>query len=269
MRKKNKSQKGFTLIELLVAIAIIGILANLILISFKDSKKKAEIAKVLQWSNSSIYHMLGANSMGIWRFNGDLNDASGNENNCDTYDNNENLIATTYVNGIAGQGVDFDGSTYLNCGDDGSLNPMDEVTIEAWVYRKGSGSGVRQGIVQKYNNDNYMIEYNSTDGKIKFWLECAHVDSDLELTLETWTHVAAVKGSSNEMRLYINGVKQGTVPDPTCSQDLISAEDFNIGRYRAGGGYFEGIIDEVRIYSEGFSKNIAREHYLKGKLTHK
>ena len=38
MRKNNEPQKGFTLIELLVAIAIIGILANLILKHYLKGK---------------------------------------------------------------------------------------------------------------------------------------------------------------------------------------------------------------------------------------
>ncbi|MCK4781584.1 prepilin-type N-terminal cleavage/methylation domain-containing protein [Candidatus Parcubacteria bacterium] len=258
MRKNNKLQKGFTLIELLVAIAIIGILANLILINFKDSKKKAEIAKVLQWSNSSIYHMLGANSMGVWKFNGNLNDASGNRNSCSITGD------AGYVSGVAGQGLEFDGTgDYVSCPDDDSLDPINEATIEAWIYLRNSGAG-SQIIVSK-SDSNYSVKYNSATGKIDFVLFCNTISSDSAISSNSWTHIAAIKGASDEMRLYINGEKQLAVN--SCSHPLQSATPLYIGG--DGTNDFEGIIDEVRIYSEGFSENIAREHYLKGELTHR
>ncbi|KPJ56791.1 hypothetical protein AMJ49_03915 [Parcubacteria bacterium DG_74_2] len=255
MRDKNK---GFSLIELLVVIAIVGILASIVLVSIKGMRKKSEIAKVLQWSNSSIYHILGVNSMGIWSFNGDLKDSSGSGNNCSLHGDSD------YVSGIAGQALEFDGTgDYVSCLDTGDkLDPVHEVTIEAWVYRKGSGTGI---IVSKGMGTNYDIRYDSGDEKIDFVLACNTISSDSILPLDTWTHVAAIKGSSNEMRMYINGEKQSD--EKTCSALLQSATSLYIGG--DGANDFEGLIDEVRIYSEGFSENIAREHYLTGKLTHR
>ncbi len=258
MRNKNK---GFTLIELLIVVAIIGVLANLILINFKNAKEKARIAKVLQWTNSSIYHMLGASSIGIWSFNGNTDDSSGNGNNC-TINGGVN-----YVHGVSGDALEFDGSTgYLDCGNDDSLNPIHEVTIEAWVYRKGDGTGTEQGIVQKSSGGtNYFLKYNSSTGKIEFELQCNTIESDSTVPLNVWTHIAAIKGSDNKMRLYINGEKQAD--EASCSAPLSSGVNLYIGRYE--GNYFEGIIDEVRIYNEGFSEQIVQQHYLKGKLVHR
>ncbi|MEA3295592.1 MAG: prepilin-type N-terminal cleavage/methylation domain-containing protein, partial [Patescibacteria group bacterium] len=74
MLNKNKNYfnflegaKAFTLIELLVVISIIGLLSSIVLVSTKGIREKARLAKAQKF-DSSIQHALGANAVGIWRF---------------------------------------------------------------------------------------------------------------------------------------------------------------------------------------------------------
>lgn len=254
----KKYSKAFTLIELLVVIAIIGILAGIVLVSLSGSKAKAELAKNISFS-AQIHRAFGAYAIGVWDFDegsgGVYTDMSGYGSHCTP--NNVTLVAndiTTFNNALEFNGT----SSYLGCGNKTSLNPLTEITIEAWVYRKGDGTGARQGIVQKYNNNNYLLEYDSAADQIKFWLQCDDIHSDEDLPLEEWTHLAAVKGRDNSMRLYVNGVIQQDTS--SCAATLTNAVNLEIGRY--SGAYFEGIIDEVRIYNETLNDSVIREHYL-------
>src|SRR6185295_7336602 len=72
--------------------------------------------------------------------------------------------------------------------------------------------------------------------------------------LNTWYHVAGVyDASTRTLNVYVNGVLNngvlaGTVP----ATQVNSSVNVNIGR-RTGGFYFNGIIDEVRIYNRALT----------------
>ena len=106
-----------------------------------------------------------------------------------------------------------------------------------------------------------MVAYDADNKKIEFTLACTKIYSDSDLPLKTWTHITAVtvRGATRGMKLYINGNKQSA--DGTCGATLSSSNHLEIGRW--GSNYFKGIIDEVRIYNEGFTPEMVKEHYEK------
>jgi hypothetical protein len=74
-------------------------------------------------------------------------------------------------------------------------------------------------------------------------------------SLNVWYHVAGVyDAAARTLDVYLNGVRDngvlsGTIP----ASQLNSAVNVNIGR-RSGGFYFNGVIDEVRIYNRALSQ---------------
>jgi hypothetical protein len=75
-------------------------------------------------------------------------------------------------------------------------------------------------------------------------------------SLNTWYHVAGVyNAAAGTLSTYVNGVLDngvlvGTIP----TSQLNSSVNANIGR-RTGGFYFNGLIDEVRIYNRPLSQS--------------
>src|SRR4029079_495747 len=74
--------------------------------------------------------------------------------------------------------------------------------------------------------------------------------------LNTWYHVAGVyNATAKTLDIYVNGVLdngvlRGTVPSSRTVQNV----NVNIGRRQAGGFYFGGMIDDVRIYHQELSQ---------------
>jgi len=74
--------------------------------------------------------------------------------------------------------------------------------------------------------------------------------------LNTWYHVAGVyDAAARTLNIYVNGVLDngvlvGTVP---ASQANAANERVTVGR-RTGGFYFQGTIDEVRLYGRALSQ---------------
>ncbi len=79
MEHSTKNKKGFTLIEIMVAIAIVGILAAVVLVSLSSFGAKGRSAKALAQLSSAIPSMISCAGNKGWD---SVNDASSNGNIC-------------------------------------------------------------------------------------------------------------------------------------------------------------------------------------------
>jgi hypothetical protein len=76
-------------------------------------------------------------------------------------------------------------------------------------------------------------------------------------TLQTgyWYHLAGVVEADGSLRIYVNGVEEGT----TGSIDVNAMEELSgnlfVGRHSSAAYYFNGVIDNVRIYHRGLTAN--------------
>ena len=76
-------------------------------------------------------------------------------------------------------------------------------------------------------------------------------------SLNVWYHVAGVyNASARTLDIYVNGVlNNGTLSGTVPASQINSAVNVNIGRRSGGGGYyFNGVIDDVRIYNRALSQ---------------
>lgn len=159
-------------------------------------------------------------------------------------------LSVQKTSGVIRQGVEFDGvDDYITVTDDDSLDSP-EITMSAWVYiDENPTSG--GDIVSKGGNSGYRVTIND-DREVGFFFELFtnFGISDNPIPLNEWTHLV-VTVASDKTYLYINGVID-IFKDQTYSL-LSTAFDLIIGASVIHGNYFDGKIDDVRIYDRALS----------------
>lgn len=160
-----------------------------------------------------------------------------------------------------------DGSNYVNIPDDSDLDIADAVTVEAWI--KPSRLNVWQSPLEKgaHNDWSYGFYIEPAGGNIGFeigkegstvtWAGAtAPVNS--YLSVNKWSHIVGTADSTTgKVCLYIDGKKAG---EGTFSGQInTNSLPFQIGK-RYDGGYFGGVIDEVRVYDYALTDSQISDH---------
>jgi len=192
--------------------------------------------------------------VGHWRMDESTSAAADGDTIYDDSDNNNDGTASsttwTYTTGKFGGCLDFGGNDYVNGGDDASLKITGEVTISAWVYQDTTGNNIKI-VSKRTGNDFYFL--GSDSGKLYAGIGDGTTNKVTNKTTTlpsgSWHHCAMTyKDSSDEIKLYLDGLNTETV---TCTYVLRSfVANLSIGADSAGTGfYFDGKIDDVRIYN--------------------
>jgi len=185
---------------------------------------------------------------------------------------------TTYVGGKSGGARSFNGSsdvlscTDANCGGAGKLDVMTgSISISAWVKPATCSTvSVSPGIIDKFDtatSKGYLI-YNEYYSGANVWtfydpVNNSYARSTTPCSVGVWTYITAVYDSSaSTKKMYINGKLEATLTSQSPMGD--SGSDFNIGRYRNAGYYYNGIMDEVRIFNTALSATAIMSDYTNG-----
>ncbi|MBU0486318.1 MAG: fibronectin type III domain-containing protein [Bacteroidetes bacterium] len=174
-----------------------------------------------------------------------------------TMSSNVVSAATTAEMLPPGFALDFDGSNdHVLIPHSAENNITGSITLEAWVYIPADFTGY-QGIIDKSATTSYGLQLGSIfdQNAVGFYLGSS--TPRLQTTANAlhsgqWQHVAATfNDATDELYIYVNGevVESGSFAGTWAG----NTSDISIGAVNQGGAnFFEGRIDEVRIW------NIAR-----------
>jgi hypothetical protein len=193
-----------------------------------------------------------AGLVGWWSFNEGSGTVAGDSSG---YGNNGTIYGATWVPGKYGTALNFNGvNNYVDCGNRPSLQLTTAGTIIAWVKLNSSGY---YPIVQKHNDANgrngygFWINGNSLDGDLgNASAENYIIASGLNINDGNWHYVAYVWNST--LTLYLDGRMVGS-PANRILTPTGSLYDLWIGHGANYPGYFNGSIDEVRVYNRALS----------------
>jgi len=192
--------------------------------------------------------------LGYWALDGNADDSSGNNYHGEEFGN------PSYVPGVIGQAMDFDGpeqSVYIP--DFTVTLNQNAVTVCMWVKpnrntgedqvmwftdEDGSYGRVRFGI----NGDEWEWKHGDGNGNPNV------DDGENPIILGEWVHLAGVRKNNDKLELFVNGV---SVDETNYGVAGVAEPQASIGAERRSSSSvrdpFDGVIDEVRFYTRALS----------------
>ena len=152
--------------------------------------------------------------------------------------------------GRFGRAVSFDGvNDWITVPDSGTLDLYDRMTIEAWVRPDTTGEWGTAVLKESADDLAYALYAGATNGRPRGQIRTtahARATGPSVLPAGAWSHVATTWDGTT-VRLYVNGSQVATA----AASGTIAASTAPL---RMGGNdhwdeWFDGTIDEVRVYS--------------------
>ncbi|MFZ8969510.1 MAG: LamG domain-containing protein, partial [Ilumatobacteraceae bacterium] len=168
----------------------------------------------------------------------------------------DDLVAPrTISSGDEDYAMVFDGtSQYGQVTTAGANNflPTGDITVSAWAYPT-STAGYRR-VVNRADafsilnvDGTWQFEIGDYDESESNWSTI----TGPPVVANSWTHVALTRSAST-VTAYVNGQVVGTT---TQSVAMPTTYDFDVGSLNTGAHFFQGRIDDVRIYSDARSQS--------------
>ena len=187
---------------------------------------------------------------------------------CSRCRNNGIIVEATIKQGRHGAALWFDGvNDYVNCGNDVHLNPTGAITVETWIKLDAASEGKSSSIPIIRRNNSYLLrkDEEASGGYFSFfiydgtsWELGAY--SNFQPTSGVWYHVVGTYDRQH-VKIYVNGKLRGSAARTEAIQS--TGTNTVVGFWN--NEYFQGFIDEVRIYNRALSAEEIKNLYFAGK----
>lgn len=166
-------------------------------------------------------------------------------------------MPTTDLNGNVGGAVQFNGTTdYFNLGDLGSFTAG---SLSAWV-RTDTNATERGAVAVGASGGGTSVYFsfmNNASGQIRVDLDDGVNRRDVQnataMVVGQWYHIAATFDAGGTFRLYTDGVETNTESLAGDNSPYAMSFDGLIGAERTTERFWEGAIDDVRIWDNELS----------------
>jgi hypothetical protein len=128
-------------------------------------------------------------------------------------------------------------------------------TIDFWLYKTDTSDGVLLDKYHSVSNQRWIqLTFTSSDNSFRVQLSTAGtswsqtVTSTANISTNTWTHIALVRGSSDSLRLYIDGALDSAFAATTQAAMHDSTQSISLGSFNLGASdEYTGYLDEFRV----------------------
>ena len=267
-------------------------LASIVLVSLGPVRDKARLAKA-QSFYAQITSILAIDVSGMWKFE----DGSGTEvKDSSGFDNHGTLVNATWRTadqcGLGFGGcVDFDGvDDYVNIPHENVLNGTDALTYTAWFYVEDyakthnqiMGKSIHGGGTGRAQMGIWISGAGIIQGRaytVDLIVCCGHDVIGKKVLKDTWHHTALVFDGTS-LKLYLDGkeVASNILSVPTTLSQTTDPLRIGCDYDRCGfaeppanstSNYlFDGLIDEVAIYSSALVASQVQQLYVQGLHDH-
>lgn len=218
-------------------------------------------------SSSSQSSVFGSGLMGFWQFNETAGTVSGTTSDASIQGNHGTLNNFAAPNGIVASGkfgnaLSLDGSNdYVNRGAT-SLPTGNIATAEAWIYPTAYADASYNGIVSwgSRSCNGYALALsiqNTGRPSMATWCNDFVPSTATAANLNAWNHLAVVMNGT-AVTLYMNGQP---VSGTLTYNPNIQPNSLSIGALDYPGRYFNGFIDEIRVYNRALSASEIASRY--------
>jgi hypothetical protein len=186
--------------------------------------------------------------------------------------NGETIGAPEVVDGYIGEALDFNGASdsVVVLTSDSLAKTASAITMEAWIFPRAFGAD--REIISKWDNAmNGIIHFEGkAGGNMRFCMRnkddgtIVNFNTGDALATDTWAHVAETYDGKTA-KVFFDGAE---VFKQDCTGDMRENPDVKwwIGSMYAQGRYFDGLIDEVRIWDRALSEEEIEENMDKGRV---